>query len=199
MNTEKQHIDPNKEAANSVATDEYESTLQALINENISLRYANEVLAWVPDLVTVFDMSGRIDFVSQSVVQFLDLKSGADMEGTFFWDVISEKSRDMVYAALRDAATEAAEAENDFVLLADGMPIQITFSFWNKRGYQETRCASLRGTVFAHEGYLECIAVSRLQEARASAWEMQYENQIAGEESEEVVQQVSDNDSSSGN
>lgn len=36
MNTGKQHIDPNKEAANSVATDEYESTLQALINENIS-------------------------------------------------------------------------------------------------------------------------------------------------------------------
>jgi DUF917 family protein len=60
MNTGKQHIDPNKEAANSVATDEYESTLQALINENISLRYANEILAWVPDLIMVFDISGRI-------------------------------------------------------------------------------------------------------------------------------------------
>jgi PAS domain-containing protein len=93
--------------------------IEELKEENDDLRRKEQILRAIPDLVVVFDSSGRLGFVSESVGRFLDL-SPDKLEGTSFWDLICEESVRMLKAAFMDSLA-AREADSDTAALGSGV------------------------------------------------------------------------------
>lgn len=139
-------------ATESAAAD----SLSSLIIANSRLRRQVQILESVPDLVVVFDSSGCISFVSRSVTDFLG--SADELEGTSFWNLVTEESQGLIQTAVADAINEEAGSEESYALLNNGSPLLIDL-FTNG---QESQIASIKGTVFVHQGEPECVCSIRV-------------------------------------
>ena len=76
--------------------------IEELKEENDELRRKEQILRSIPDLIVVFDSSGKLGFVSQSVSRFIDM-SPEELEGTSFWDRLCEDSVRLLKAAFMDS------------------------------------------------------------------------------------------------
>lgn len=93
--------------------------IEELKEENDELRRKEQILRSIPDLIVVFDSSGKLGFVSQSVSRFLDISS-EDLEGTSFWDRLCEDSVRLLKAAFMDSLA-ARKADSDTAPLGSGV------------------------------------------------------------------------------
>ena len=85
--------------------------MEELKEENDSLRRKEQILRSIPDLVVVFDSSGKLWFVSESVSRFLDFTVD-DLEGTSFWNRLCDDSVRLLKAAFMDSlAARQGDAE----------------------------------------------------------------------------------------
>ena len=96
-----------------------EQFVEELKEENDDLKRKEQILRAIPDLIVVFDSSGRLGFVSESVGRFLDV-SPDKMVGTSFWDLICEESVRMLKAAFMDSLA-AREVDSDTAMLGSGV------------------------------------------------------------------------------
>ena len=92
--------------------------IEELKEENDELRRKEQILRSIPDLIVVFDSSGRLWFVSQSVVRFLDMTPD-ELEGTSFWDRLCEDSVRLLKAAFMDSLA-ARKSDSDTAPLGSG-------------------------------------------------------------------------------
>jgi PAS domain S-box-containing protein len=85
--------------------------IEELKEENDGLRRKEQILRSIPDLVVVFDSSGKLWFVSESVSRFLDF-TATELEGTSFWNRLCDDSVRLLKAAFMDSlAARQADAE----------------------------------------------------------------------------------------
>eukprot|EP00536_Pseudo-nitzschia_multiseries_P002732 jgi/Psemu1/322677/estExt_fgenesh1_pg.C_370017 len=89
--------------------------IEELKDENDELRRKEQILRAIPDLIVVFDSSGRLGFVSESVGRFFAM-SPERLEGTSFWELICQDSVRLLKAAFMDALA-AREADSDTAVL----------------------------------------------------------------------------------
>lgn len=93
--------------------------IEELKEENDELRRKEQILKSIPDLIVVFDSSGKLWFVSQSVDRFLSFTS-AELEGTSFWDRLCEDSVRLLKAAFMDSLA-ARQPDSDTAPLGSGV------------------------------------------------------------------------------
>lgn len=85
--------------------------IEELKEENDGLRRKEQILRSIPDLVVVFDSSGKLWFVSESVTRFLDF-TAVELEGTSFWNRLCDDSVRLLKAAFMDSlAARQPDAE----------------------------------------------------------------------------------------
>ena len=99
--------------------------LADLKDENAALRRKETILRSIPDLVVVFDSSGRLSFVSHSVTRFWD-RAAEELEDTSFWDRISEESVRSIKSAFMDALAVKRGPDEDSAPLLNGDSMTIT-------------------------------------------------------------------------
>lgn len=131
--------------------------IEELKEENDDLRRKEQILKSIPDLVVVFDSSGKLWFVSQSVNRFLDFTS-RELEGSSFWTRLCDDSVRLLKAAFMDSLA-ARNAESDTAPLGSG--------FWELRlvdrdGTQ--KIVTLNGVVHFAGDRPECVCSIRPQE-----------------------------------
>jgi len=93
--------------------------IEELKEENDDLRRKEQILRAIPDLIVVFDSSGKLGFVSESLGRFLDV-SPETLEGGSFWDLICQDSVRLLKAAFMDSLA-AREADCDTAELGSGV------------------------------------------------------------------------------
>merc|ERR1712161_86833 len=93
--------------------------IEEIKEENDDLRRKEQILRAIPDLVVVFDSSGKLSFVSESVGRFLDVCPD-QLEGSSFWEMICEDSVRLLKAAFMDSLA-AREQDSDTALLGAGV------------------------------------------------------------------------------
>lgn len=76
--------------------------IEELKEENDDLRRKEQILRSIPDLIVVFDSSGKLGFVSHSVSNFLAF-TPRELVGTSFWERLCEGSVRLLKAAFMDA------------------------------------------------------------------------------------------------
>lgn len=76
--------------------------IEELKEENDDLRRKEQILRSIPDLIVVFDSSGKLGFVSHSVSNFLDF-SPNELVGSSFWERLCEGSVRLLKAAFMDS------------------------------------------------------------------------------------------------
>lgn len=135
--------------------------IEELKDENDGLRRKEQILKSIPDLVVVFDSSGKLWFVSESVSRFLDFSAG-ELEGASFWDRLCDDSVRLLKAAFMDSLA-ARQPESDTADLGTG--------FWelrlvDKDGVQKV--VTLNGVVHFTGDRPECVCSIRPQELRSS-------------------------------
>jgi PAS domain S-box-containing protein len=85
--------------------------IEELKEENDDLRRKEQILRSIPDLIVVFDSSGKLGFVSHSVSNFLEF-TPEDLIGKSFWERLCEDSVRLLKAAFMDAlAARSNDAE----------------------------------------------------------------------------------------
>ena len=135
---------------------------EELVGENIQLKRQVQILDSIPDLIVAFELSGRIFFVSHSVLDFLGLPKAQEIEGTSFWEQVTEDSMSVIRSAFTDALIENTPSnEDDSVPLAEGRSLHINFVVKDEQGRRETRLGSLKGMVHVNEGVPECVCSIR--------------------------------------
>merc|ERR1712137_184044 len=75
--------------------------IEELKEENDDLRRKEQILRSIPDLIVVFDSSGKLGFVSHSVSNFLEF-TPEDLIGKSFWERLCEDSVRLLKAAFMD-------------------------------------------------------------------------------------------------
>ena len=93
--------------------------IEELKEENDELRRKEQILRSIPDLIVVFDSSGKLGFVSRSVSRFVDM-TPEELEGTSFWDRLCEDSVRLLKAAFMDSLA-ARKAESETAPLGSGV------------------------------------------------------------------------------
>lgn len=93
--------------------------IEELKEENDELRRKEQILRSIPDLIVVFDSSGKLGFVSQSVSRFLDIPA-EKLEGTSFWDRMCGDSVRLLKAAFMDSLA-ARTPDSDSAPLGSGV------------------------------------------------------------------------------
>ena len=93
--------------------------IEELKEENDDLRRKELILRAIPDLIVVFDSSGKLGFVSESVGRFINM-SPDQLEGTSFWDRLCEDSVRLLKAAFMDSLA-ARQPESDTAPLGSGV------------------------------------------------------------------------------
>lgn len=93
--------------------------IEELKEENDELRRKEQILRSIPDLIVVFDSSGKLGFVSESVSTFIDM-APEELEGTSFWDRLCEDSVRLLKAAFMDSLA-ARKADSDTAPLGSGV------------------------------------------------------------------------------
>mmetsp|Transcript_21641 Transcript_21641/g.24827 ORF Transcript_21641/g.24827 Transcript_21641/m.24827 type:complete len:679 (+) Transcript_21641:50-2086(+) len=76
--------------------------IEELKDENDDLRRKEQILRSIPDLIVVFDSSGKLSFVSHSVTNSLNF-TPSELENTSFWDRLCDESVRLLKAAFMDA------------------------------------------------------------------------------------------------
>jgi PAS domain S-box-containing protein len=131
--------------------------IEELKDENDGLRRKEQILKSIPDLIVVFDSSGKLWFVSESVSRFLDFKV-EELEGTSFWNRLCEDSIRLLKAAFMDSLA-ARQAESDTAPLGSG--------FWKLRLVDKdgtTKVVTLNGVVHFAGDRPECVCSIRPHE-----------------------------------
>jgi PAS domain-containing protein len=93
--------------------------MEELKEENDELRRKEQILRAIPDLIVVFDSSGKLGFVSESVSRFFDIAQ-EDLEGTSFWDRLCDDSVRLLKAAFMDSLA-ARKLDSDTAPLGSGV------------------------------------------------------------------------------
>ena len=93
--------------------------IEELKEENDDLRRKEQILKSIPDLIVVFDSSGKLWFVSASVGRFLSF-SVDELEGTSFWDRLCQDSVRLLKAAFMDSLA-ARQPDSDTAPLGSGV------------------------------------------------------------------------------
>ena len=93
--------------------------IEELKDENDDLRRKEQILKSIPDLVVVFDSTGKLWFVSQSITRFIQFKA-SDLEGKSFWERLCPDSVRLLKAAFMDSLA-ARESNTDTVPLGSGL------------------------------------------------------------------------------
>eukprot|EP00980_Cylindrotheca_fusiformis_P019921 scaffold7017_cov134-Cylindrotheca_fusiformis.AAC.16 len=93
--------------------------IEELKEENDELRRKEQILRSIPDLIVVFDSSGKLGFVSESVSRFIDM-SPEELEGTSFWNRLCDDSVRLLKAAFMDSLA-ARKPDSDTAPLGDGV------------------------------------------------------------------------------
>lgn len=131
--------------------------VEELKEENDDLRRKEQILMSIPDLVVVFDSSGKLWFVSQSVSRFLNF-TAQELQGTSFWDRICEDSMRLVKAAFMDSLA-ARTPESDTAPLGNGL--------WELRLVDKNgshKVVTLNGVVHFAGDRPECVCSMRPKE-----------------------------------
>jgi PAS domain S-box-containing protein len=131
--------------------------IEELKDENDGLRRKEQILKSIPDLIVVFDSSGKLWFVSESVSRFLDFKV-EELEGTSFWNRLCEDSIRLLKAAFMDSLA-ARQAESDTAPLGSG--------FWKLRLVDKDgtiKVVTLNGVVHFAGDRPECVCSIRPHE-----------------------------------
>jgi len=135
--------------------------IEELKDENDGLRRKEQILKSIPDLIVVFDSSGKLWFVSESVSRFLDFSAG-ELEGSSFWDRLCDDSVRLLKAAFMDSLA-ARQPDSDTAALGTG--------FWelrlvDKDGVQ--KLVTLNGVVHFAGDRPECVCSIRPKEVRTN-------------------------------
>ena len=134
--------------------------IEELKDENDGLRRKELILKSIPDLIVVFDSSGKLWFVSESVSRFLDFSAG-ELLGTSFWDRLCGDSVRLLKAAFMDSLA-ARQPESDTADLGAG--------FWELRLVDKDgahKVVTLNGVVHFAGDRPECVCSIRPQEVRS--------------------------------
>jgi PAS domain S-box-containing protein len=134
--------------------------VEELKEENDDLRRKELILKSIPDLIVVFDSSGKLLFVSHSVSRFLDFSAG-ELTGTSFWDRICGDSIRLLKAAFMDALA-ARLPESDTAPLGSG---EWELRLVDKDGTQTI--VALNGVVHFAGERPECVCSMRPREERS--------------------------------
>jgi PAS domain-containing protein len=131
--------------------------IEELKEENDDLRRKEQILMSIPDLVVVFDSSGKLWFVSQSVGRFLDF-TVKELEGSSFWNRLCDDSVRLLKAAFMDSLA-ARSVDSDTAPLGTG--------FWELRLVDRdgsTKIVTLNGVVHFAGDRPECVCSIRPHE-----------------------------------
>ncbi|KAL3893287.1 MAG: hypothetical protein SGARI_008264, partial [Bacillariaceae sp.] len=93
--------------------------IEELKEENDDLRRKEQILRAIPDLIVVFDSSGKLGFVSESVGRFIDM-APEELTGSSFWDRLCEDSVRLLKAAFMDSLA-ARQDDSDTAPLGSGV------------------------------------------------------------------------------
>lgn len=135
--------------------------IEELKEENDELRRKEQILKSLPDLVVVFDSSGRLGFVSHSVDRLLSF-TAAELEGTSFWERLCEDSVRLLKAAFMDSLA-TREAGSDTAPLGTGV--------WELRLVDKDnsqKLVALNGVVHFAGDRPECVCSIRPREKNKS-------------------------------
>lgn len=127
---------------------------EELKEENDDLRRKEQILKSIPDLIFVFDSTGRLWFVSQSVSRFLQFNND-ELEGTSVWDRLCEDSVRLLKAAFMDSLA-ARQAGSDTAPLGSGL---WELRLVDKDGSQKV--VTLNGVVHFNGDRPECVCSIR--------------------------------------
>ena len=129
--------------------------VEELREENAELRRKEMILRSIPDLIVVFDSSGRMSFVSQSVNRFLQFRS-YELENTSFWDRLTGDCVRVIKSAFMDALAVKRKPDDETTPLAEGEPIPVRLT--DKDGKAEKALSfTLKGVVHFVGDSPECI------------------------------------------
>lgn len=135
--------------------------IEELKEENDDLRRKEQILKSLPDLVVVFDSSGKLGFVSHSVDRLLHFTS-TELEGTSFWDRLCEESVRLLKAAFMDSLA-TREVGSDTAPLGSGV--------WELRLVDKDKTqklVALNGVVHFAGDRPECVCTIRPRELNKS-------------------------------
>jgi len=133
--------------------------IDELKDENTELRRKEQILRSIPDLIVVFDSSGTMSFVSESVSRFLNYSS-EELEESSFWDRLSDDSVNMIKSAFMDALAVKRGEGVDCTSLCNGKALLVTLV--DKSGEEsEGKLVSLKGVVHFAGDSPECVCSIR--------------------------------------
>jgi len=127
--------------------------IEELKDENDELRRKEQILKNIPDLIIVFEPTGKIFFVSHSVSNFLDY-SPDELEGLSLWDRLSSESVRLIKAAFMDALA-ARSPGGDMVPLGGVWDLELV----DKSG--KLKEVTLNGVVHFKGDSPECVCSIR--------------------------------------
>ena len=174
--------------------------MEELKDENDDLRRKEQILRSIPDLVVVFDSTGKLWFVSESVSNFIDFNS-EELEGSSIWDRLCKDSVRLLKAAFMDSLA-ARQDESSTAPLGQG--------FWELRLMDRDgthKVVTLNGVVHFAGERPECVCSIRpadktrkaVNVGEATDKETHYGSLIRVKPCQSVVSNgSSDNSSSSG-
>jgi PAS domain S-box-containing protein len=134
--------------------------IEELKEENDELRRKEQILKSIPDLIVVFDPSGKLWFVSHSVSRFLDF-SPRELEKSSFWDRLCDESVRLLKAAFMDALA-ARQTDMDTIPLGSGV--------WELRLVDKDgthKIVTLNGVVHFTGESPECVCTIRPRDEEA--------------------------------
>lgn len=85
--------------------------MEELKDENDDLRRKEQILKSIPDLIVVFDSTGKLWFVSESVSNFVKY-SAHELEGSSIWDRLCKDSVRLLKAAFMDSLAARQTGSN---------------------------------------------------------------------------------------
>ncbi|GKY90349.1 hypothetical protein MPSEU_000008900 [Mayamaea pseudoterrestris] len=137
--------------------------MEELKDENDDLRRKEQILKSIPDLIVVFDSTGKLWFVSDSVSNFVDF-SADELEGSSIWDRLCKDSVRLLKAAFMDSLA-ARRDESSTAPLGQG--------FWELRLMDRDgspKVVTLNGVVHFAGERPECVCSIRpVDKTRKSA------------------------------
>jgi PAS domain S-box-containing protein len=148
--------------------------IEDLKEENDDLRRKEQILKSIPDLIVVFDSSGKLWFVSESVSRFLRFSS-EELEGTSFWDRICQDSVRLLKAAFMDSLASRRRDSESAPLGSGIWELRLV----DKDGDQ--KIVTLNGVVHFAGERPECVCSIRPRDERSESDTEDNEGMISSE------------------
>ncbi|KAL7461824.1 hypothetical protein ACHAXS_002225 [Conticribra weissflogii] len=141
--------------------------IEELKDENQELRRKEQILRSIPDLIVVFDSSGNMSFVSQSITRFLDFEPH-ELENSSFWDRLDHDSVRLIKAAFMDALAVKRTPDEDSTPLSNGDSISVRLI--ERDGNRDGgKLVSLKGVVHFAGDSPECVCSIRPEDRAKGA------------------------------